>query len=82
MNMTSNEILTILEDVLRCKKSAQGDWIDEYIKKPFSGNKDIWRYTVDRDKIVVTNLANKESGFGSFKQFLWDRLRLDLVSDI
>ena len=80
--MTSNEILTILEDVLRCKKSAQGDWIDEYIKKPFSGNKDIWRYTVDRDKIVVTNLANKESGFGSFKQFLWDRLRLDLVSDI
>ncbi len=80
--MTSSEILTILEDVLRCQRSAEGNWIDEYIKKPFGGNKDIWRYTVDGDKIVVTNLTNKESDSGSFNKFLWNRLRLDLVCNI
>ena len=81
MKMTSSEILTILEDVLRCKRSVEGDWIDEHIYKPFGNYKDIWRYTVDGDKIVVTNLTNKESGFGSFKQFLWNRLRLNWVCD-
>lgn len=79
--MTSSEILTILEDVLRCKRSAEGDWIDECIYKPFGGSKDIWRYTVDGDKIIVTNSTSKESASGSFKQFLWDRLRLDSVCD-
>lgn len=79
--MTNNEILTILEDVLRCKRSAEGDWIDEYINKPFGGNKEIWRYTVDGDKIVVTNQANGESAFGSLNQLLWDRLRLGSVCD-
>ena len=80
--MTSSEIFPILEDVLRCKRSTEGDWIDECIYKPFGGSKDIWRYTVDGDKIVASNLTNKESGFGSFKQFLWNRLRLDSVCDV
>lgn len=79
--MTNNEILTILEDVLRCKKSEEGDWIDEYINKPFGGNKEIWRYTVDGDKMVVTNQANGDSASGSLNQLLWDRLRLGLVCD-
>ena len=79
--MTINEILTILEDVLRCQRSIEGEWIDEYVYKPFGDSNDIWRYTVEEDKIVVTNLTNKESVFGSFKQFLWDRLRLDSVCD-
>lgn len=81
--MINNEILTVLEDVLQCKKSAEGDWIDEHISKPFGGSKEIWRYTVEEDKIVVTILANKEpeSFSGSFKRFLWDRLRLDSVCD-
>lgn len=79
--MTNNEILAILEDVLRCKRSTDGNWIDEFINKPFSGNKEIWRYTVDRDEIVVTNLENKETVSGTFKQLLWDRLRLDSVCD-
>lgn len=79
--MTNNEILTILEDVLRCKRSAEGDWIDEYINKPFGGNKEIWRYKVDGDKIVVTNQANGESVSGLLNQLLWDRLRLGLVCD-
>lgn len=79
--MTNNEVLTILEDVLRCKRSAEGDWIDEYINKPFVGNKEIWRYTVDGDKIVVTNQANGESASGSLNQLLWDRLRLGSVCD-
>lgn len=82
MKMTSSEILPILEDMLRCKRSAEGDWIDECIYKPFGGSKDIWRYTVDEDKIIVTNQTNKESVFGSFKQFLWNRLRLDSVCDV
>ena len=80
--MTSNEMMEILEDVLQFKRSAEGDWIDEYINKPFGGSKDIWRYTVDGDKVVVTNLIDHESVCGSFKQFLWDRLRLDSVCDI
>lgn len=80
--MTNDEMLTILEDVLQFKRSAEGDWIDEYINRPFGGSKDIWRYTVDEDKIVVTNLADKESVCGSFKQFLWDKLRLDSVCEI
>lgn len=80
--MTNTEITIILEEVLRCKRSIEGDWIDEYINKPFGGGKDIWRYTVDGDKIVVTNLTDNESVCGSFKQFLWDRLRLDSVCDI
>lgn len=80
--MTSTEIMIILEEVLRCKRSAEGDWIDEYINKPFGGSKDIWRYTVDGNKIVVTNLTDHESVCGSFKQFLWDRLRLDSVCNI
>lgn len=80
--MTNDEIMTILEDVLQFKRSAEGDWIDEYINKPFGGSKDIWRYTVDEDKVVVTNLTDKESVRGSFKQFLWDKLRLDSVCDI
>lgn len=80
--MTSNEMMAILEDVLQFKRSAEDDWIDEYINKPFGGNKDIWRYTVDGDKVVVTNLTNHESVCGSFKQFLWNRLRLDSVCDI
>lgn len=79
--MKNSEILTIMEDVLRCKRSTEGDWIDEYINKPFSENKDIWRYAVDGDKIVVTSLSNKESNSGSFRQFLWNRLRLGLVCD-
>lgn len=79
--MTSSEIMTILEDVLRCQRSTEGDWIDEYIYKPFGGSKDIWRYTIDEDKIVVVNLTNKESDSGSFKQFLWNRLHLDVVCD-
>lgn len=79
--MTNNEILTILEDVLRCKKSAEGNWIDEYINKPFGGSKEIWRYTVEGDKIVVTNRVNGESASGTFKQLLWDRLRLGSVCD-
>lgn len=80
--MTSDEMMAILEDVLQFKKNAEGDWIDEYINGPFGGSKDIWRYTVDGDKIVVTNLADKESVCGPFRQFLWDRLRLDAVCDI
>lgn len=79
--MDSGEILTILEDVLRCKKSSEGDWIDEPIYKPFGADKDIWRYTVDGDRIVITNLTNNESVSGTFKQFLWDRLRLEGVCD-
>ncbi len=79
--MTSSEILTILEDVLRCQRSAEGDWIDEYIYKPFGDSKEIWRYTIDGGKIVVTNQANKESHSGSFRQLLWNRLRLHLVCD-
>lgn len=77
--MKNNEIMTILEDVLQCKKSAKGDWIDEYISKPFSVSKEIWRYTIYGDKIVVTNLADGKSVSGSFKQLLWDRLRLASV---
>lgn len=80
--MTSTEIMIILEEVLRCKKSQEGDWIDERINKPFGDSKDIWRYTVDGDKVVATNLTDKESICGSFKQFLWDKLRLDSVCDI
>lgn len=80
--MTSNEMMAILEDVLQFKRSAEGNWIDEYINKPFGGNKDIWRYKVDGDKVVVTNLTDHESVSGSFKQFLWDRLRLDSVCNI
>lgn len=80
--MISDEMMPILEDVLQCKRSAEGDWVDEYINKPFGGSKDIWRYTVDGDKVVVTNLTDKESVCGSFKQFLWDKLRLDSVCDI
>lgn len=80
--MTNDEMMTILEDVLQFKRSAEGDWIDECINKPFGGNKDIWRYTVDGDKVIVTNLTDHESVCGSFKQFLWDRLRLDSVCNI
>lgn len=79
--MTNNEILTILADVLRCKRNEEGDWIDEYINKPFGDNKEIWRYTANGDKIVVTNQANGESVSGLLNQLLWDRLRLDLVCD-
>lgn len=80
--MTNDEMMTILEDVLQFKRSAEGNWIDEYINKPFGGNKEIWRYTVDGGKVVVTNLADKESVCGSFKQFLWDKLRLDSVCEV
>lgn len=80
--MTNDEMMTILEDVLQFKRSAEDDWIDVYINKPFGGSKDIWRYTVDEDKVVVTNLADQESVCGSFKQFLWEKLRLDSVCDI
>lgn len=80
--MTNNEILTILEDVLRSKRSEEGNWIDEYISKPFGGSKEIWRYTVDGDKIVVATLANGESVSGSVRQLLWDRLRLGSVCGI
>lgn len=79
--MTNNEILTILADVLRCKRNEEGDWIDEYINKPFGDNKEMWRYTANGDKIVVTNQANGESASGSLNQLLWDRLRLGLVCD-
>lgn len=80
--MTNDEMMTILEDVLQFKRSAEDDWIDVYINKPFGGSKDIWRYTIDEDKVVVTNLADQESVCGSFKQFLWEKLRLDSVCDI
>ncbi len=79
--MNAGEILTILEDVLRCRKSIDGDWIDESIYKPFGDHKDIWRYTVDGDEIVITSLTNSESFSGTFKRFLWNRLRLGSVCD-
>lgn len=79
--MTNREILTILEDILQCKRSKEGDWIDEYIKKPFGGNRDVWRYSVDGNKITAENQANKESVSGSLKQFLWNRLRLGSVCE-
>lgn len=84
MRMTNSDILTILEDVLRCKRSAEGDWIDEYINKPFGDNRDIWRYSVDGNKITAANLTNEKSDSvsGSLKQFLWDRLRLGSVCEI
>lgn len=77
--MNTGETLTILEDVLRCKKGTEGDWIDEYLYKPFGDHKDIWRYTIDGDNIVITSLTNRESVSVSFRQFLWDRLRLGSV---
>lgn len=79
--MTNREILTILEDILQCKRSEEDDWIDEYVKKPFGGNRDIWRYSVDGNKITVANLTNKESVSGSLKQFLWNKLRLGSVCE-
>lgn len=79
--MNTGEIWTILEDVLRCKRSKEGDWIDEFRYNPFGVQECIWRYAVDGDKIVVTDLAKNESFSDSFKQFLWCRFRLDAVCD-